>query len=244
MSLIGDALKKARAERGTDLPPNIYAVPAARPSRLPWILAAASTSLAIGIVVGGLLFYGSHRDAGSRPVSDPLGVEEAAPQAPEVAPTSPPTASLPPVSRVEESTEPSGSRPVESAAPQVATDDQPASTTPAVEPSPSRPSQAADTAPGTPPASQPTPAPAPGAAAPSPAASPVEGQSYFQRVQLQDGRTLHLHGIVWSDRSPTALINSEVYAVGEGAGPWRVRRVERAEVEIEADGVTFLLRLK
>lgn len=88
------------------------------------------------------------------------------------------------------------------------------------------------------------PTPAKPASAPARALAVRDGESFLREARLSGGTTLRLTGIVWSDASPAALINGEVYSVGEGDGAWSVAEVQRGEVTIESDGLRFSLRLK
>ena len=246
MSLIGDALKKARAERGSDLPANVYSVPAPRRSSAPWIVAAASLSLAVGVIVGAAVFYrggtAEEESAGAETQIEESGSEPA-------------TGTLvPPIAAAERVGE------VSAAAPSGATENRLETREPEAAPTSSsevvevadvedptvgpKTSEEESATPEASSGSDQVVTPPPPSQPRSLGPDPVEGQSYLKEVTLADGRSLHLNGIVWSDTSPAALINSEVYGVGEGAGPWTILNVERGEVQIEADGVRFILRLK
>lgn len=56
-------------------------------------------------------------------------------------------------------------------------------------------------------------------------------------------RGLVLDGIVWDTDKPFAIINNQVYGIGDAVGKSRILRITQTEVSLEEDGTTFTLKL-
>ena len=258
MSLIGDALKKARADGDLNLPPNVFAAPMPRRSNLPWIIAAASMSLAIGILVGAAVFYrsaetpsvgpaelsteeaqatgGGHDSDRSLEMSthemSSKGAEEPIPEVLERGASDENVESASSLDSLQESSSPEGG----------GTEGASSGT---IDPTVSQVFESSEEEPGDTALESPR---ADGSATEEPReqekAMPLPGSSYLRQATLADGTVLNLNGIVWSDTSPAALINNEVFGVGEGWTSWKVVAVHRGSVELESQQIRFTLRLK
>lgn len=55
---------------------------------------------------------------------------------------------------------------------------------------------------------------------------------------------LKLEGILWSEDKPLAVINGEVYGLDEEVEGFKVKRIEKAEVEFIKDGSSYILTLE
>jgi hypothetical protein len=271
MSLISDALKKARAEaarqdslrQGMPYAIGVADAPVRRP---PWL------SLLAGLGAGCLLAAGVFAVAffaGWGPFHKPVAETRAA----TVAETSvAPPATLPAIAATPPSpapatlpTAPREERP----APAPTLSPLPAPPAPA-KPLPETPRQPAPQA-ETPPAPRnPAPEPAPAAAtaeppapiqaAPSPAApsqpaSPapapsaasgglVEGNTYAGEVPVPGGGSVKLNGIVFSPDHPIAVLDGRVMGPGESAQGFTVLAIESGRVKLQGHGVTVYLSPK
>ena len=88
-------------------------------------------------------------------------------------------------------------------------------------------------------------------AAPPPATTPqvgpppeLDGGSFVRSVQIPGGVLLELQGIAWSDTHPVALINGNAIAVGEGLAGFLVQYIDRDRVELRGGEASFELRLR
>lgn len=245
MSLISDALEKARREaREREEAPGYRGRLAPARSRSPWPwIAAIVTSLAAGLVIGMLLLRpgDSSADAGSTKPSRSTASEVASP--PDVPDRASPEDEPPPGERSPVAPVPDTGESGESAAaPPAQRDSEPAP--------PENPVPRANREPGaeTPPAET-EPSPVRDSTAPRPAAAadgtvPAEGAVYHQRVTLPGGAELTLRGIAWHATEPSALLNDQVFGVGDGPGDWTLTAIEPGRVRIEWRGVGFYLALK
>jgi len=86
------------------------------------------------------------------------------------------------------------------------------------------------------PAAAPTPAPVPepSRAAATVAATPSTG-TVLRRAVLENGRTLELGGIAWSETTPLAYLNGRLRGVGEVVEGFRVDAIEPEAVELSGD---------
>ncbi len=104
-------------------------------------------------------------------------------------------------------------------------------------------------APTAPPIAAPAPTQAPRSQAPPSAASPTTPgtapQTYVREVSLPGGGPrLRLGGIAYSTEAPIALINGAALGRGEVVEGYVVRRIDAAEVELEGPAGRLVLRLK
>ena len=264
MSLISDALKRARQEaaRQDSLRQGVpYAVGVADPPvrRTPWIslLAGLGAGCILAAAVFALAFF-----AGWGPSRKPT-VETRTAEVPAVA--VPPSPVAAPVAEITESVAPSPLPivpPQETAAP--APPPKPAPETPRVIEE-RRPTPQVETTPPVvrrpslpetvPPAPAPTaeverPAPAPVPAAPIPAApaensgSLVEGQAYTGEVPVPGGGSLKLNGIVFSQDHPIAVLDGRVMGPGESVQGFTVVAIESGRVKLQGHGTTVYLSPK
>lgn len=258
MSLISDALKKARqdvARQDALRQRTPYAVGTAdsadrRASFLPLL-----AGLGAGCVIAGLLLAAAW-SAGWGPFGTPakeaVKVAEAAPP---VTRAAEPSAALPTVIP----------EPASPAQPQAA----PPASSPAAPVQQDRPQPVIEvrpTAPEAPPA-HPTPAmpapvheepplpvavpstPAPPAPAPSPptaqaAGDLVDGQTYAGEVPVPGGGTVKLNGIVYSQNQPVAVLDGRVMAPGENIQGFTVVAIEAGRVKLQGFGAIVFVSPK
>jgi hypothetical protein len=247
MSLISDALKKARQEaaRQDSLRQGVpYAVgPVDSPDRRRTLVPLLA-GLAVGAVlaggVAGFVYFTDREPAAAEEVR----VAEAAP--PAVVQEVPETAPAP------EATAP----PVVPTLPPVVTEPPPAVTIP-----PERVPEAA--APVPPPAAQPQPdpeirlepsqpsvpqpeEPSPIPGEPIPVAPPPaqESKSFVEDVPVPGGGTLRLNGIAFSTVSPVAVIDGKVVGPGEVVQGFTVVEIQQNRVKLEGHGETVYVSLK
>jgi hypothetical protein len=267
MSLISDALKKARQEaaRQDSLRPGLpYAVGAveARPARAPWIslLAGLGAGCLLAAVIFAMAFFGGwgpfHKPVAQTQVAVSPAVPAPAAPAPQpvVAAPSQPAVQEPPAKPVAV---------VETPAPKPA----PAPEPPKREPETVRPAPPPQTppavaiaphpAPETAPAPQsaaeaPAPASAPVQAAPAPATPPqsapegglVEGNTYTGELPVPGGGSVKLNGIVYSPDHPIAVLDGRVMGPGENVQGFTVVAIESGRVKLQGHGATVYLSPK
>lgn len=221
MSLINDALNRARAEAadrerqgdGASAPP---AAGLAGHRRLPiWLLPAAAAALVVAL----LFFRFAPRDDAAPP-SDAAAPTVAAP-APQAAdraaqpPLAVPRASSREVSAPETSRQPS---------PQAPTDD-------------------GDTADSEPAASVADAAPR---GRPSPSAGdapPTDSWYHVGSLRLPDGARIELTGIAWSPTAPSAMLNGALLSVGDPIFDLTVVSITERTVTLEGRGRRYALQL-
>jgi hypothetical protein len=266
MSLISDALKKARAEaaRQDSLRQGVpYAVGVADAPdrRAPWIslLAGLGAGCVLAAAVFALAFF-----AGWGPFHKPSAETQVA-AAPAVttttattattstsapAPQAPAPATLPAVAP--ETSQPSPQAPPVAARP---VPEPPRQTAPPVEappPAPRNPAPEAPPAISAPaPAPVPTPAapvvPTPSQAPPAPAAGSgglVEGDTYVGEVPVPGGGSVKLNGIVFSPDHPIAVLDGRVMGPGETVQGFTVVAIESGRVKLQGHGATVYLSSK
>ncbi|HEY2294510.1 MAG TPA: hypothetical protein VGM86_27745 [Thermoanaerobaculia bacterium] len=259
MSLISDALKKARQEaaRQDALRPGLpYAVGAvdARPPRAPWIslLAGLGAGCLLAAAIFAMAFFGGwgpfHKPAAQTQVAvAPVAPSPAVPVAP---PPSQPAVQEPPSKPVAV---------VETPAPKPAPEPpkrEPEAVRPAPQPqTPPAVAIAPHPAPETAPAPQPAaeaPAPAPVQAVPAPAAPPqsapegglVEGNTYTGELPVPGGGSVKLNGIVYSPDHPIAVLDGRVMGPGENVQGFTVVAIESGRVKLQGHGATVYLSPK
>jgi hypothetical protein len=260
MSLISDALKKARQEaaRQDSLRQGLpYAMGAAEtPPRSPLITLLAG--LGVGCVLAAAFFalaffagWGPfHKAAPPAPAS---GVAAATP-APVPTASAPPAAPAPAATIVE-----SPAAPAVSAAPPAAVP----KPSPAVAPPPEPPVRSAPPPPKAvapaplpvEPAPDPTPntapaqaAPVPEAPAPQPAPPPPapaggleEGKVYNGEVPIPGGGQVKLNGIAYSQDHPVVVLDGRVMGPGESVGGFTIVAIESGRVKLQGHGATVYL---
>ncbi|HET9208805.1 MAG TPA: hypothetical protein VFR03_00320 [Thermoanaerobaculia bacterium] len=265
MSLISDALKKARQEaaRQDSLQPGLpYAVGAATAPapRAPWItlLAGLGAGCLLAAAVFAVAFFGGwgpfHKPAAQTQVAaSPAAPTPAAPAPqPETAPSPKPVAVVekPAPKPVAEppKREPEPVRP----APQAQTP--PKVTAPprlAPEPVPAPPPVKAAPSPQ-PAAETSAPAPTPAQTAPAPAAPPqsapegglTEGSTYTGELPVPGGGSVKLNGIVYSPDHPIAVLDGRVMGPGENVQGFTVVAIESGRVKLQGHGATVYLSPK
>ena len=241
MSLISDALKKARQEaaRQDSLRPGLpYAVGAATAPapRAPWIslLAGLGAGCLLAAAIFATAFFGGwgpfHKPAAQTQVAAAPTPDAPAPQT--VTPPSQPAVQEPPPQPVAAVETPA---PKPQTPPAVAIVPHPAPETtpqPAVE--------------------APAPAPAPVQAAPAPAAPPqsapegglVEGNTYTGELPVPGGGSVKLNGIVYSPDHPIAVLDGRVMGPGENVQGFTVVAIESGRVKLQGHGATVYLTPK
>jgi hypothetical protein len=262
MSLISDALKKARQEaarqdslrQGTP-----YAMGAAEaPSRAPWITLLAG--LGVGCILAAAFFalaffagWGPFRKAAppapasrvaaATPAPVPPAPAASAPEAPAPAativetPAAPAVSATPPAAILKPS--PPAVPRLETPAPPV-----PRPAPMAAAPSPLPVEAVPDPTPNTAPV--PT-APAPEAPAPQPAASAAapggleEGKVYTGEVPVPGGGLVKLNGIAYSQDHPVAVLDGRVMGPGESVGGFTIVAIESGRVKLQGHGATVYL---
>lgn len=256
MSLISDALKKARQEaaRQDSLRPGLpYAVGAveAPAPRAPWIslLAGLGAGCLLAAAIFAMAFFSGwgpfHKPAVETQVA-------AAPAAPTPAAPAPQPVTAPPPEPVAV---------VEAPAPK------PAPEPPKREPEAVRPAPQAQTPPpvavtphpapesaSAPPpvTAPPAPQPAVEAPAPAPAAPPqsvpesglTEGSTYTGELPVPGGGSVKLNGIVYSPDHPIAVLDGRVMGPGENVQGFTVVAIESGRVKLQGYGATVYLSPK
>jgi hypothetical protein len=239
MSLISDALKKARLEaQGQDGRLQYLTRPAPprrRSSAWPWV-AAVSVSLAVGALMGVVLLG---RSVTLTPSVDPSSRAEASAPAPIPAAAEEDATEAAPPAPGAERPSPQPELPSPTVAPLPVQQKEPSAIA-TLDPSP-RPTVAVPKTPAPPADAPPADAPPPSRAATE---VPRAGESYLQRVTFPDGSQIALRGIAWHATEPAALLNDRVLAVGDGLEGWTLVGVEPGRVAIEWRDVRFYLRLK
>ena len=76
-----------------------------------------------------------------------------------------------------------------------------------------------------------------------PAAAAV-GKSYHGKVDLPDGGSLELGGIVWSEADPRALVNDRVVGVGAYVQGYTIETIQEDRVVLEKDGKRITVLVK
>ncbi|HTG32387.1 MAG TPA: hypothetical protein VLB76_05610 [Thermoanaerobaculia bacterium] len=260
MSLISDALKRARQEaaRQDSLRQGVpYAMGVADPPvrRTPWIslLAGLGAGCILAAAVFALAFFAGWGPS-RKPAVETRTAEipaAAAPQSPSAAPVAAPVvepAALP-IAPPQEKTAPAPPPKPVPEPPRVIEERRP---TPQIEVTPPvvrRPPP--ETVPAAPaPAPAPTteverPAPAPVPAAPAEnSGSLVEGQVYTGEVPVPGGGSLKLNGIVFSQDHPIAVLDGRVMGPGESVQGFTVVAIESGRVKLQGHGTTVYLSPK
>lgn len=83
-------------------------------------------------------------------------------------------------------------------------------------------------------------------AAATPVAAPPPSATELPpyRVRLADGRELVLNGIAAGEGVPVALVNRRAVGIGESVDGWQVTRIEPKQVELTRDGERVVLSLR
>lgn len=263
MSLINDALRKARkeaAERDADERGVTYRPPRAHlPTERSWLPALAGVVL--GAVLAAAAFWLLIPRSSTDEASTPPPTEtrsEAAVSPPEPPPAEPATtsepAAVPPASAPRPS-EPPPSEPPPSKPPgagEVTEEETPEvpiveTIEPAEDATPGEPTEEPPEEPTEEPAEGPTAAPTPGTEDVQRVKAPeqvgqVDEATYVLEATV-DGVALRLDFIVWG-ASPFAQINGRQVSVGQSVEGFLVRDITREEVTLEGAGGPFTLRIR
>jgi hypothetical protein len=266
MSLISDALKKARQEaaRQDSLRPGLpYAVGAveARPARDPWIslLAGLGAGCLLAAAIFALAFFSGWGPFHKPAAQTQVAAAAPAPQPVTAAPSQPAIPAPPPqpVAVVEApAPKPAPAPPKQREPEAVRPAPQPQTPSPAVIVSRPAPEPAPAPAPAvTAPAPQPmaeAPAPVPVQAAPAPAAPQksapegglTEGTTYTGELPVPGGGSVKLNGIVYSPDHPIAVLDGRVMGPGENVQGFTVVAIESGRVKLQGHGATVYLSPK
>lgn len=243
MSLISDALKKARQEaaRQDSLRESLpYAMGSTGAPDRSRSYAPLLAGLAVGLLLaGGLagLYYfvapergekAEARIAETAPLPAPVVVEEApVPSAGPVAPSAVPRME-PEVPETVPAPVPPPPVPETQPEPQPQPEPPPA---PVEEPRPAAPVIAVPSPPVTEPAAPPAPA-------------PRESRSYVGEVPVPGGGVVRLNGIAFSTESPVAVLDGKVVGPGEVVQGFTVVEIRQNQVKLEGHGETVFVSLK
>jgi hypothetical protein len=263
MSLISDALKKARQEAARQdslrqgVPYAMGAVEAPARSPLITLLAGLGAGCVLAAASFALAFFAGwgpfHKGAAPAPasrvaVAAPAPVPPAAPaaSAPEPAAT---LVEVPAVSTVS-ATPPAAVPKPSPAAPRLETPvppaprPAPAAAAPSPLPVEPLPDPTPNTAPvpTAPPPEAPAPQPAPPVAAPAAAAGGLEeGKVYTGEVPIPGGGQVKLNGIAYSQDHPVAVLDGRVMGPGESVGGFTIVAIESGRVKLQGHGATVYL---
>lgn len=244
MSLISDALKKARQEAARQdslrqgLPYAVGSTEAPRSRSSAPLLAGLAVGLLLAAGLAGL-FYLMKPEPETRiaETSPPAEVREepvaAVPSAPPVAPQISEPA-------VPEAAPPA---PIPAPVPEVRTPEPvpPPQVQPAPQPQPqpeTPPAPPVVAAPPAPPVQEAAPS------APAPAPAPQESRSYVGEVPVPGGGVLRLNGIAFSTESPVAVLDGKVVGPGEVVQGFTVVEIRQNQVKLEGHGETVFVSLK
>lgn len=86
--------------------------------------------------------------------------------------------------------------------------------------------------------------PTPSSIEPEATLSEAAGATYLQRAELDDGVTLELGGIAWSESGPIALVNGKAVGQGERVDGYLVVQIDPQQVEMRGTVGTLFIRLK
>lgn len=271
MSLINEALKKARVEaaqrdarqRGVLVPKAAAYGPRRRPGRI--AAAVVAGGLALGLAAGGGMWLAG------RQAPDPAGGEAAAPEAATAEPAEAPGTGVAGPTEAAGTTGAAGVAGGSETAPAAASGRTMVPSPPPADPArdPSERTRGAASNPAPPaggdgpesamPAAEPAearpasaaparPEPSPRAAqrptrpAPTPPAPAAPG--YVREAPLPGGGSLHLDGIAWSETAPAAVIDGQIVGPGERIRGALVVRIERDRVVLEAGDGEIVVRLR
>lgn len=78
------------------------------------------------------------------------------------------------------------------------------------------------------------------------AGTPIDaaGTTYLQRAELEDGVTLELGGIAWSEFDPIALVNGKAVGQGERVEGYLVVQIDPQQVEMRGEVGSIFIRIK
>jgi hypothetical protein len=254
MSLISDALKKARQEaaRQDSLRQTLpYAVGMADPPErrnlyMP-LLAGLGAGCVLAAVVFGIVYLGGW---GPFARTRKAGVEVAAIPSPAPTPrTGSPAEAAPAPPVIEERTPPARPTPAPTPPPTVSLQEPKPKPAPAVTPAAETPA-----APAPLPVATPAPTPVPAVAAPirapappAPAASTgglEDGKSYLNEVPIPGGGVVKLNGIAYSPDHPVAVLDGRVMGPGEVVQGFTVVEILADHVTLQGHGAKVSVSLK
>ncbi|HEX3556778.1 MAG TPA: hypothetical protein VIA62_26445 [Thermoanaerobaculia bacterium] len=272
MSLISDALKKARQEaaRQDALRPSLpYAVGTVDPPerRRPYVpvLAGLGAGCVLAALVFGIVYLGGWGPF-ARPAKPAVQVAEVS--SPAATPAPAPVTAAPPPPVIEEKSRPVPPEPAPTPAPRAAKTPEvqlrpappvqaapPVPEKPAVrpEPSPAPPIPAEEARLAPPPAPTPAPAPVPTVAGPIRAPAPpaaadstglAEGKAYVGEVPVPGGGVVKLNGIAYSPEHPIAVLDGRAVAPGEVIQGFTVVEIQADHVTLQGHGARVSVSLK
>lgn len=238
MSLISDALKKARQEaaRQDSLKQGMpYAMGSTNAPDRARSYAPLLAGLAVGLLLaGGLagLFYFVSPGADEKPEPEVRIAESAPPPAPVVLEEAPAP-----------SVQPESPPAVPSTVPQAVEPEVPETVPTPVPPPPVQevqpePPPAPVIVPPSPPVTEPVAPPA------APAPAPRESRRYVGEVPVPGGGVVRLNGIAFSTESPVAVLDGKVVGPGEVVQGFTVVEIRQNQVKLEGHGETVFVSLK
>ncbi|HSF38231.1 MAG TPA: hypothetical protein VLT87_00475 [Thermoanaerobaculia bacterium] len=243
MSLISDALKKARQEAARQdslrqgLPYAVGSTNAPDRSRSAPLLAGLAVGLLLAAGLAGLFYFVRPE----REVEPEARIAETAPpvevREEPVAPSAPPPAPQISEPAVPETAPPA---PVPTPIPEVRTPEPapPREVQPAPQPQPETQPAPPVVAPPAPPVQEPAAPPA------AEAPAPRETRSYVGEVPIPGGGVLRLNGIAFSTQSPVAVLDGKVVGPGEVVQGFTVVEIRQNQVKLEGHGETVFVSLK
>ncbi|HSK77219.1 MAG TPA: hypothetical protein VLQ45_12255 [Thermoanaerobaculia bacterium] len=247
MSLISDALKKARQEAARQdslrqgLPYAVGTTNAPDRSRSAPLLAGLAVGLLLAAGLAGLFYFvrperGVEPEARIAETAPPAVVREE-PAAPPVQPVSPS-----PVPQITEPAVPETAppAPVPTPIPEVRTPEPapPREVQPVPQPQLETQPVPPVVAPPAPPVQEPAAPPA------AEAPAPRENRSYVGEVPVPGGGVLRLNGIAFSTQSPVAVLDGKVVGPGEVIQGFTVVEIRQNQVKLEGHGETVFVSLK
>ena len=72
----------------------------------------------------------------------------------------------------------------------------------------------------------------------------LDGKSFLKKVRMPGGANLELSGIAWSDVHPVAVISGSIVGVGDFVDGFKVVKIEPNSVELQGEDSTFSIRLR
>ncbi len=66
----------------------------------------------------------------------------------------------------------------------------------------------------------------------------------MNQIPISLPQKLAVSGIVYNEKSPSAIISKQVYGVGEVVGGYTIRRITRTEVEFEKNGKKLIRQIR
>lgn len=226
MSLIGEALKRARLEaarrEGEERGTAHSSVPAYLPARRRSRASALAATLVAALTGAGAVYLFLRPASTPEPSARPplLGEDKTA-----------------------GAHDPASAAEPQSSVPLAAASATPPAPIAAAGPPPSSRAQPRDLGAGRSPEAA-APPPGPSADARGEGVAPAAGAKVYVRVAELGGTRLELDGIVASETDPVAMINRKLLGIGEGLDGWVVEKIEAKQVTLRGGRETVILKLR